>query len=115
MTVAESTIVLLLLAISWLWYDSMGAREAGVKAVRTACAAEGLQLLDETIAITRLRPGRDRAGRFCWFRAYQFDYSETGENRRSGVVHLLGRDVVFLNLGLRPTRETTQPRWLDTE
>lgn len=112
MTAAEPIIVLLLLGLGWLWYGSMSAREAGVSAVRAACAAEGLQLLDETIAIARLRPGRDRAGRLCWFRVYQFEYSETGENRRAGVVHLLGQDVVFLSLGPRPVRENAQPRWM---
>lgn len=113
MTATELIIVLLILGLGWLWYGSMSAREAGVRAVRAACAAEGLQLLDETIAIARLRPGRDRSGRLCLFRVYQFDYSETGENRRSGVVHLLGRDVVFLSLGFRPDRETAPRRWMD--
>jgi hypothetical protein len=98
----EITIVLLIVGLGWLWYDSMRAREAGIRAVRAACAAEGLQPLDETIAIARMRPRRDRSGQLCWLRVYQFEYSDTGDNRRPGSVHLLGQDVTFLSLGLRP-------------
>jgi len=101
MTYVEIAIVLLILALGWFWFDSMRARETGIRAVRAACAAEGLQLLDETIAIAHLRPRRDRSGQLSWLRVYQFEYSDTGDNRRLGSVQLLGNDVTLLNLGLR--------------
>lgn len=101
MTTVEIVIVLLILGLGWFWHDSMRARETGVRAVRAACAAEGLQLLDETIAIARLRPRRDRSGQLSWLRVYQFEYSDTGDNRRPGSVQLLGNHVTLLNLGPR--------------
>lgn len=101
MTTVEIVIVFLILGLGWFWYDSMRARETGVRAVRAACSAEGLQLLDETIAIARLHPRRDRSGRLCWHRVYQFEYSDTGDNRRHGSVHVLGNDVTLLSLGPR--------------
>ena len=100
----DIAIVLTLLVLGWLWFDSFRAREAGIRAVRRACAEEGLQLLDETIAIARMRPRRDEHGRLNWLRVYQFEYSETGDNRRRGSVHLLGQDVILLNLGPRLVR-----------
>jgi hypothetical protein len=102
MNTIEIGIVALIMAVGWFWYDSMSAWEAGVQAARAACRAEGLQLLDETIAFASIRPRRDRSGRLCWLRIYHFEYSETGENRRHGSLHLLGRDLVFLGLGPRP-------------
>ena len=82
----------------WLWLDSLNAREAGVRATQKACADEGLQLLDETVAIRSLRPARDEAGRLRLRRVYGFEYSDTGDNRRSGSVTLLGQDVEYLHL-----------------
>ncbi len=101
MNLAEIVIVLLIAGAIALWLGNMSAREAGIRAVRAACAAEGVQLLDETIAIARMRPCRDRFGRLRWRRVYLFDYSDTGDNRHPGCVHLVGEDVTFLSLSRR--------------
>jgi hypothetical protein len=73
-------------ALVWLWHDSLGAREAAVKAARAACVAEGLMFLDDTVGITSLKPARDEEGRFKLQRAYAFEYSDTGNNRIAGSV-----------------------------
>ena len=88
-------------AVAWFWHDNHRAREAGIRAVRQACEEEGLQLLDETISLTSMKPARNDDGRIVWRRVYQFEFSETGENRRRGSVHLLAQQVAMLNLGLR--------------
>lgn len=88
-------------ALAWLWYDSVRARDAGIAAVRDACAAEGLQLLDETMSIRSLRPARDEDGQLALGRSYDFEFSDTGNNRRRGSVVLIGQRVVVINTGLR--------------
>ena len=93
--------LLALVMIGLLWLDSLKAREAGIEAVRKACKAEGLQLLDETISIMSLKPVRNERGRLAWQRIYAFEYTETGDNRRQGSVHLVGNKVSLLNVGLR--------------
>jgi hypothetical protein len=98
---AEILGLLILVLSGWFWFDSLKTREAGVRAVRSACEAEGLQLLDETIAIVSLKPARDGLGRIALRRIYAFEYSDCGSNRRRGSVHLLGTQVELLNLGLR--------------
>jgi hypothetical protein len=85
----------------WLWLDSLKAREAAVAAAREACAVEGLMLLDDTVAIATLKLARDNDGRIRLQRAYNFEYSDTGNNRRDGSVVLLGRRVVLFNVGVR--------------
>ena len=100
----EVAIVLCILLLGWFWSDSLRAREAGMNAVRDACAAEGLQWLDENIACVQMRIQRDRFGRLGLLRIYQFEFSDTGENRRLGSVQVQGQDVVFLSLGLRLVR-----------
>ncbi|PKO72753.1 MAG: DUF3301 domain-containing protein [Betaproteobacteria bacterium HGW-Betaproteobacteria-14] len=87
----------------WLWLDSLRARDIGIAAARAACEAEGLQLLDDTVSIGSLKPARNEDGQLLLRRVYTFEYSDTGDNRRSGSVVLLGHRVMLLNVGLRPT------------
>ena len=91
-----------LAAGAWLWLDSLKARDIGIAAARSACQSEDLQLLDDTVAIAGLRLARDADGRLLLQRAYAFEYSDTGDNRRKGSVILLGHRVLMLNVGLRP-------------
>lgn len=88
-------------AVAWLWFDSFQAHAAGMEAVRDACAAENLQLLDETVSLTSLRPERNGDGRMTLRRVYEFEFSDTGDNRRRGSVVLLGKRVLVINIGLR--------------
>lgn len=88
-------------ALALLWFDSVHVREIGVRAAKAACAAEGLQLLDDTVSIASLSLARDEDGRLLLRRAYFFDYSDTGDNRRRGSVILLGSQVTIINVGLR--------------
>jgi hypothetical protein len=97
--------LLALAAIAWLWLDSLKAREVAIRAARAACAAEGLLLLDDTVAIANLKPVRDDDGRVRLQRAYNFEYSDTGNNRLQGNVVLLGHRVTMLNVGMRPPAE----------
>ena len=96
----EILMLLVIAAIAWLWHDSLGAREAAVHAARAACAAEGLMFLDDTVAVTSLKPARDDEGRLKLQRAYEFEYSDTGNNRIKGSIVLLGNRVTLLNVGL---------------
>lgn len=93
--------LLALIASVWLWRDSLRAREAAIRACRAACDADGVQFLDDTVAVSSLWPARDDDGRLRLRRVYTFEYSDTGDNRRRGWVTLLGERVVVLNLGLR--------------
>jgi len=97
--VVEIVSFLALGAIAALWLDSIKVREAAVNAAKAACAAEGLQFLDDTVAIAALKLVRDERGRLKLQRTYEFEYSDTGDNRIRGSVLLIGRRVVILNLG----------------
>ena len=85
-------------ALGWLWWDSMQAREAAVSAARAACAAEGLQFLDDTVGIASVKPARNADGRLLLQRAYDFEFSDNGDNRIPGSVVTLGRRVILLNV-----------------
>ena len=99
MTALELFGLLLLTELFWLWMDSLKAREACLRESRAACAAEGLLLLDDTVAVDSIRPARDDEGRLRLKRVYKFEYSDTGNNRRTGAVTLVGDRVVTFYLG----------------
>ena len=93
--------------MGWLWLDSLRARDAAVVAARKACASEGLQFLDETVAIGSLKLARNDDGQLLLRRVYNFEYSDTGDNRCEGSVVMLGQRVLLLNIGIRPMPEPT--------
>ena len=91
--------ILMLGGLAWLWFDSLKAREAAIRAAGEVCAAEGLMLLDYTVAISGLKPVRDEGGRLTLQRAYEFEYTDTGNNRLKGSLVLLGHRLVIFNVG----------------
>ena len=100
--------ILMLAAIAWLWLDSLKARKTTVRAAREVCAAEGLMFLDDTVAIASLKPVRNDEGQVTLQRAYDFEFSDTGNNRLKGSVVMQGHRVVLLNVGpgVAPTSRT---------
>ncbi len=105
MQTSEIFSLLLLLAGAWFLWDSLKAREAAIGASRALCKAEGLQFLDETVAMESVRPVRDQQRRMRLRRVYGFEYSDTGNNRHKGSVTLIGDTVITLNIGPRPVPE----------
>lgn len=83
--------------IFWLWFDSTRVREIAVERARSQCEVHGVQFLDDTVALARLQPARDEDGRLALKRTYTFEYSDTGNDRQSGNVVMLGRVIQRLN------------------
>ena len=92
-------VVLVLLSLLGFWWDSLGARQAAREAGRRICAHQGVQFLDDTVAITRLRLQRNNRGRLAFYREYRFEYTLSGEERLRGSIDLLGRQVLRVKLG----------------
>lgn len=104
--------LLFIAAIVWLWLDSLKAREMAVSAARAACQSEGLLLLDETVSIQRLSPGRDGESMLRIRRLYAFEYSDTGNDRRAGSLVMLGSRVLVINLNLPESTAIPERSWL---
>jgi hypothetical protein len=93
----ELSVLLLFLAAGWFWLDSLRARDVALDGARRACEAEGVQLLDWTVAVKKIRLGRDEEGR-RFQRTYEFEFSDTGNNRIGGSITVIGRQMLALNL-----------------
>lgn len=100
----EVAAILLVIAGTYFWLDSLRARERALSAGRSACERYALQFLDETVAFTRLRLARDADGRLRIARTYTFEFSDTGNNRRHGAIVMLGADVQDLQLEPYPVQ-----------
>ena len=92
----ELSTLLILAALVWFWFDSMRARERALALGKRACERDGLQFLDETVACVALGFARDDYGRLLLRRTYGFEFSDTGNNRRSGSIVMLGGEVESL-------------------
>lgn len=94
----ELAAVVLLLLAGWLWFDSLRAREAAIRAARHACDADGVLLLDDTVALAAFGLHRRDNGRLALKRVYRFEFSDTGNNRLEGSVTMLGARMQTLYL-----------------
>jgi len=75
-----------------LWLDGLRARDLALTVARQQTARLGLQLLDDTVALQRVRVVRTESGWLALARRFRFEFTETGDNRREGMV-LLGPDA----------------------
>lgn len=92
-----------LFALLWLWRDSMKARERAIEVCRHACQQINAQLLDDTVALSKIRLCRTRLGTMALCRLYGFDFSLDGEQRRSGSIYMKGQGIEDLVLDIDKT------------
>ena len=85
-------------AAAWYWYAGMQAREQAVAVSRRACTDAAVQLLDDSVSLRRLRLARDGSGQLRFQRDYRFEFSDNGDNRRPGVVRMLGERAGWVSL-----------------
>ena len=84
--------------VGWYWYAGMQAREQAIAVGRRSCSDANLQFLDESVALSRTRFARNSSGQLQFQRDYRFEFSDTGNNRRPGVVRMLGDRVEWVSL-----------------
>jgi len=94
----EGLLLILLAALAWFWWDSLQKREIALTTARLACERAGVQFLDASVALRKLKLRRDSDQRACFYREYAFEYSTQGDDRQPGWVWLLGVRVVNVTL-----------------
>ncbi len=91
--------LLFLIAFAWWWLEGIRARDTAVAAAREACAEQGLQLLDDTVAQKSQRFARDESGRLCLERIFGFEFSDTGYDRHDGHLTMQDGRIVSIYTG----------------
>lgn len=94
----EIALLVAAICLAWFFLDSLHVRDLAVEAGKKAAEQYGLQFLDETVASSKLWAARDAAGRMRLQRTYRFEVSDTGTERLSCSVTLLGNKVEQLDM-----------------
>lgn len=81
------------IALTGSWYHVLRLREQATAQARRICERHGLQLLDDSIALHRLRV-HWRQGSLYVTREYRFDTSLGGNDRRIASISLHGDRIV---------------------
>ena len=86
--------------VAWYWIGSVQAKELAVTVARRVCEQHGVQLLDQTVVMEKMRLRRDSRGRLLPCRYYQFEISIDGEERRQGgvIIHAGRASQLYLDL-----------------
>ncbi|WP_240125015.1 DUF3301 domain-containing protein [Thermomonas alba] len=89
-------LVLMLVGTAGLLFftASRAAAERAAEISRDACAAAGVQWLDQSVHATGLRLRRRDDGWLGLERRFRFEYSEDGQDRHVGQIVLLGGKLV---------------------
>jgi hypothetical protein len=102
-TMTESGLIvfsLIIGALIWLWVASLRAREQALSICRRLCKQLDMQLLDQTVALSGVRVGRDLGGRPCLLRRYGFEFSPDGQHRYPGRLFLHGARLMSCQFDL---------------
>lgn len=89
----ESILLVLIMLCAWFWLDSIGKREIAIELGRELASRFNLQLLDETVACSKIRLGRDSHGHAQLSRLYDFEVSAHGHERMQCHLNLLGSQL----------------------
>jgi hypothetical protein len=88
-------LLILLGIVAWFWFDTLQCHERAKIICKHKCKELNLQLLDDTIALMRVRLKRNSRGRLNVQRMYQFEFTEGGNTRQHGTIIMLD---IFLEM-----------------
>ncbi len=96
-------LILLLFAscAAWLWRGH-GIRERALALVRRHCEKAEVLLLDDNVALQRLRWLPDARGQRRLARVYGFEFTVTGEQRHAGSISMFGQHLGQIELAAHP-------------
>ena len=79
-------LLFVIILVFWLWRTGQDSRDTAIATARETCERQGLQFLDGTPALQKVRPCfSSRAGPGLQ-RIYTFDYSADGIGRKTGCI-----------------------------
>ena len=79
-------LLLIILLSVLLWQLGMRSRDLAIRTARETCKSQGVQFLDGTAALARIRPVFSSRYGPGLQRVYTFDYSDDGIRRHTGSI-----------------------------
>lgn len=90
---SEILLLVITVLIAWFWLDTVSKREIAITIGRELAKRCDLQLLDETVACTKIWVGRNSRGHAQLVRIYEFEVSADGESRLQCSLQLIGKQL----------------------
>lgn len=90
------------------WYHVLRLRERATAHARRLCEQHGVQLLDDSVALHRLRVNW-RRGALQVMREYGFETSRGGDDRQPAIITLLGDRIVGESMPARDDHDAMAP------
>ena len=88
----------LVILIVWYWVKGREIKDLALQATRKYCNELSLMLLDQTVALKRVRVVRDARGQLCIERCFHFDFTSSGDDRYQGKIVMHGQTVASIKL-----------------
>ena len=90
---------LMLLAIAIIyWWKAYGVKQLALTATKSHCSEMNVQLLDESLALKRIRIRRDESGTLKLLRCFNFEFASTGDDRYCGETIMHGQRCITIKL-----------------
>ncbi len=84
----EFLLIVFIIFLFWFWKDSMSTREVALAVAKRACTEIDVQLLDDTVSVTKFKLCRNQRGSMSLCRLYTFEFSQSGEVRYLGRIYM---------------------------
>ncbi len=89
----EFILLIFIVCIILFWFNTLSARELAIQHGFSLAERCNLQLLDETVACTKLRIARNSKGHATFQRTFVFEVSANGADRMPCHLVLLGKQL----------------------
>lgn len=98
LNLADVVLLAMVAIAAGLFWRGRRIHEMTVRITRRHCQREEVLLLDETVALKKIRLRRDHLGRRRLWRLYTFEFTVTGGERYNGETQVLGDQVSQITL-----------------
>jgi ABC-type nickel/cobalt efflux system permease component RcnA len=93
MTLEQIILIVLAGFGAWIFWRQLAIREMALQHANAACSRADVQLLDQSIGLSKLRLSKLSGGGFGVLREYHFEFTSTGERRYVGCVFMIGQTL----------------------
>ncbi len=90
---------LMILAVAMMyWWSAYGIKQLALIATKAYCVTMDVQLLDESLALKRIKIRREHSGKLLLLRYFNFEFASTGDDRYQGEVIMHGKTCIGIHL-----------------
>jgi len=99
MSLTSILFLVFLAVITWFWFDTLRVLEMARVHSKRACGQYHLQLLDDSVNLSKVRITRNKWGHVVLQRDYRFEFHHQGEDvRTQGSLIMRGTKLIMMDI-----------------